>query len=561
MGLFNASDIWIVALGKTTVHSLWIGLLIVALLRFILLHIPDKFSDLRYGISVSALLLLFTSVIATFILLYKPSVASHQAYLPTDLISSFSGKFTVQDPGYTGIGIHRIFIIFGQVYFAGVITMLMRSVVFLFHVRNLRTSGTPVAPEWHSRLSLISKSLGIRRSVDILESVRIKVPLLAGALRPVIIVPAGMVTNLPFNQVETIMMHELSHLKRKDYLVNIMQLFIEGILFYHPTVWIISGLVREEREHCCDDEVLRMTDNPVNYARALIHIAEYQHFSRLVPGATGTGKHHLKFRINRILNIQTMKTNMRDKVISLSLVAVTVIIFLAISSFSAGPSFIRSGVMKNQNISHPAEPGVIAPPDTIPQVNEQVPEEVEVAEMKAEMESARQEALKEIEEIDWDKVKKELEEAREEFEDIDLGKMKADMESARQEALKELQEIDWDKVKEELEEAREGIEDIDLEEIREQVESAREEALKQLNEIDWEKLETERQDAIREIRDIDWDKMQLELEKSVSDIEIDIDQLKIDIQNSMKDIDWEAIRKEMEKSMDSLDSIRIELHR
>jgi len=509
MGLFNASDIWIVALGKTTVHSLWIGLLIVALLRFILLHIPDKFSDLRYGISVSALLLLFTSVIATFILLYKPSVASHQAYLPTDLISSFSGKFTVQDPGYTGIGIHRIFIIFGQVYFAGVITMLMRSVVFLFHVRNLRTSGTPVAPEWHSRLSLISKSLGIRRSVDILESVRIKVPLLAGALRPVIIVPAGMVTNLPFNQVETIMMHELSHLKRKDYLVNIMQLFIEGILFYHPTVWIISGLVRDEREHCCDDEVLRMTDNPVNYARALIHIAEYQHFSRLVPGATGTGKHHLKFRINRILNIQTMKTNIRDKVISLSLVAVTVIIFLFISSFSAGPSFIRTGVMKSEMISQQ---------DTIPQ-EKQVKEAAEINEtdMKAEVEAARQEALKEIDEIDWDKVKKDLEEAREEFENIDMEQMKADMESARKEALKEIQEIDW------------------------------------------EKLEAERQKAIQEIKEIDWDEMKLELQNSLSDIEIDIDRLKVDIQNSMKDIDWEAIRKDIEKSMESLDSIRIEL--
>jgi len=291
MGLFTSSAIWIVALGKTTVHSLWIGLLILALLRFILLYVPDKYSSLRYGISVSALLLLFTSVIATFMLLYKPSVASHQVYLPPDLISSFSRELSSQDPGNTGIGIHRIFIIFGQVYFAGAIAMLLRSVLSLLHVRQLRNSGTPIAPEWRNRLILISKSLGIRRSVDILESVRVKVPLLAGVMRPVIIVPAGMVTNLPFSQVETILLHELSHLKRKDYLVNIVQLFIECLLFYHPVVWIISGVVRDEREHCCDDEVLQMTNNPVNYAKALIHIAEYQQFSRLAPGAAGTGKH------------------------------------------------------------------------------------------------------------------------------------------------------------------------------------------------------------------------------------------------------------------------------
>jgi len=560
MGLFDASGVWIVALGKTTVHSLWSGLLILALLRYTMWYIPDKLSTVRYGISVSALLLLFSSVVATFILLYKPSAASARIVLSTDLLPAVSREFSTQGPYSTAAGIHRMFIIFGQIYFTGAMAMLMRSAISLFHVRQLRNSGTPIAPEWYNRLSLVSKSLGIRRSVDILESVRVKVPLLAGILRPVIIVPAGMVTNLPFSQVETIMMHELSHLRRKDYLVNIMQLFIECVLFYHPAVWIISGLVRDEREHCCDDEVLRMTDNPVNYAKALIHIAEYQQFLRLVPGATGTGKHHLKFRINRILNRQTMKTNMRDKVISLSLVAATVIIFLVISSFSAGPSFIRSGSLKSQIISVPAGPGVIAAPDTIPQDDEMVPEDVEVGEMKAEMESARQEALKEIEEIDWDKVEEELEQARKEFEDIDLDDMKAEMESARQEALKEIDEMDWDKVKKELEEAREEFEHMDLEKIREEVELARKEALEHINEIDWEKLEAERQDAIREIREIDWDKMKLEMENSVSDIEIDIDQLKIDIQKSMKDIDWEAIRKEMEKSLDSLDSLRIELH-
>lgn len=560
MGLFDASGIWIVALGKTTVHSLWIGLLILGLLRYTLLHIPDKFSSMRYGISVSALLLLFSSVIATFILLYKPSVTSPTIALSPELLPAASREFSTQDPYYTGNGIHRIFIIFGQIYFAGLIVMVLRTAISLSHVRQLRTGGTPIAPEWYNRLALVSRSLGIRRSVDILESVRVNVPLLAGILRPVIIVPAGMVTNLPFSQVETIIIHELSHLRRKDYLVNIMQLFIEGVLFYHPAVWMISGLVRVEREHCCDDAVLRWTDNPVNYAKALVHIAEYQQFLRLVPGATGSGKHHLKFRIDRILNRQTMKTNMRDKVISLSLVAATVIMFLVISSFSAGPSFIRSGSLKSQIISQPAVPGVIAAPDTIPQ-EKQVPQDEEVGELKAEVEAERQEALKEIEEIDWDKVKDELEEARKEFEDIDLDEMKAEMESARQEALKEVEEVDWDKVKKELEEAREEFEHMDLEKIREELESARKEALEHVNEIDWEKLEAERQDAIREIREIDWDKMKLDLGNSISDIEIDMDQLKIDIQHSMKDIDWEAIRKEMEKSLDSLDSLRIELHR
>ena len=495
MALFSDSGLWLVALGKTTVHSLWIGLLILALLRVALLRIPARFSNLRYGITVSALLLLFCSVIAAFIVLYEPVTPLQDAFSTQGLTPPITEELLIQTDGPAGMGIHRIFTIFGYLYFAGALAMLFRSAASVGYARRLRKSGERIGPEWQERFARISRSLGIGRSVDFLESARVKGPLIVGFLKPAVIVPAGMITNLPASQIETILMHELYHLKRRDYLVNIMQLFIEGVLFYHPAVWIISGLVRNEREYCCDAGVLHEIDNPVNYAKALIRIAEQQRFTRLVPGAAGTTKHHLKSRINRILNTNTMTTNMRDKVVSLALLAGSVIVLLTVSGFSAGPSFIRFSIMKSEMTVMPVEQSVITVADTIPQKSEQ-------AELDHERDAARQEALEEIEEIDWDEIR-------------------LDIETAHREALEALEEIDWEEI--------------------------------------WADIEADRREALEEIEEIDWEEIKLELDQSLSKMQIDLEKMKREIENSMNEIDWDEIREEMEKSRVFLDSLKIEM--
>ena len=167
-----------------------------------------------------------------------------------------------------------------------------------------------------------------------------------------------------------------------------MQLYVEGVLFYHPVVWIISGFIRSEREHCCDDMVLRETDNPVNYAKALIHIAEQQQFTRLAPGAVGSRKDQFYSRIKRILNYNTMKTNMRDKILSLSLLAGSIILLLTISGFSAGPSFFRIDKMHGENMYEPADPIEIVVQDTIREDSKHA----------------------ELEEIDWEEIREDIKE-------------------------------------------------------------------------------------------------------------------------------------------------------
>lgn len=95
-----------------------------------------------------------------------------------------------------------------------------------------------------------------------MESGIITVPALVGYIKPVILVPAGMLSNLSVSQVETILMHELYHLRRFDAIANMIQLLIENIFFYNPAVWAISNIIRTEREKCCDDRVLDSCGDP-----------------------------------------------------------------------------------------------------------------------------------------------------------------------------------------------------------------------------------------------------------------------------------------------------------
>jgi GWxTD domain-containing protein len=95
-----------------------------------------------------------------------------------------------------------------------------------------------------------------------------------GYFRPVILVPAGLLTGLPAGQIETILLHELAHIRRRDYLVNLLQIAVEGLLFYHPAVWWISSVIRTEREHCCDDLAVAIHGNAHEYASALAALEE-----------------------------------------------------------------------------------------------------------------------------------------------------------------------------------------------------------------------------------------------------------------------------------------------
>ena len=116
---------------------------------------------------------------------------------------------------------------------------------------------------------MLARQLHIRRPVRLLESASVAVPTVIGWLRPVVLMPASALAGLSPEQVQAILAHELAHIRRHDYLVNLLQTLVETLLFYHPAVWWLSRRIRAEREHCCDDLAVSLCGDPYTYARAL----------------------------------------------------------------------------------------------------------------------------------------------------------------------------------------------------------------------------------------------------------------------------------------------------
>ena len=171
-----------------------------------------------------------------------------------------------------------------------------------FAVQRLRTRGVCSAPDnWQRELARLSARLGVKRMVVLLESCLADVPILIGHFRPVILMPIGLLTGLPVAQIEAILLHELAHIKRRDYLVNLLQRLAESLLFYHPAAWWISHVIRIEREKCCDDLVVSVTRNPHEYATALAAL-EHCRTSGREPAVAATGGHLMK-RIRSICYI------------------------------------------------------------------------------------------------------------------------------------------------------------------------------------------------------------------------------------------------------------------
>lgn len=137
-----------------------------------------------------------------------------------------------------------------------------------------------VAEPLRAVLAKLSNRLGVRRTVGLLESALVDVPTVVGWLKPVILLPASALSGLTTEQLEAILAHELAHVRRCDYLVNLAQTVVEILGFYHPAVWWISHRIRDERENCCDDLAVQVCGDSRRYARALTSLEELRHVAK-----------------------------------------------------------------------------------------------------------------------------------------------------------------------------------------------------------------------------------------------------------------------------------------
>jgi beta-lactamase regulating signal transducer with metallopeptidase domain/peptidoglycan/xylan/chitin deacetylase (PgdA/CDA1 family) len=233
------------------------------------------------------------------------------------------------------------------VWLAGALALTLRLLGgWVLTERLRREPATPLARDWRETLARLARQLRVSRTVRLCESALVEVPTVIGWLRPVILVPASALTGLSAPQLEALLAHELAHIRRHDYLVNLLQSVAETILFYHPAVWWLSARVRIEREHACDDLAVRATGDVLVYARALTTLEtlrgqSHDANSRTLAVAANGGS--LMQRIQRLIKSQPASQPQGRSPLFASLA----IVFLALASIIAGAQTFNSIQSKN----------------------------------------------------------------------------------------------------------------------------------------------------------------------------------------------------------------------
>ncbi len=314
---FMATEQLVKAIYLTLLHSLWQGAAIAGLAGIVMMLSKRSSSTSRYNFLAGSMAFFVLSAIVTFFkfvpALSDAAPAERSAVAVVNL--SHNGVFTTPiDQLFSFLNLYSNRIVL--LWFLIICLKSLQLYLGLQSVSNLKTKQTSdPGAKWINLVGTLSEKLGIHRSVKLLESGLTSVPLTVGYLKPIILVPLGILAAIPADQVEAILLHELAHIKRKDYFINIFQSVVEVLFFFNPAIWCLSSLIRAERENCCDDIAIANSSSKINYVRALISFEEYrsQH-TQIAVAFTGSENTLLK-RTRRIIYNQNNTLNSMEKFI------------------------------------------------------------------------------------------------------------------------------------------------------------------------------------------------------------------------------------------------------
>jgi len=272
---------WVERLGVTLLHFLWQGVLI-ALIYAAIRHCLTRVATphVNYLLACAALSIMGLAPVLTFTLLapLPLSPASAAAAIAVPPVWSAGPAAAQLSPALVSSISHTAPpLSFLQCVVAfwliGAMALSLRVIGGWILAERLRLKLNRPAPHcWQQALDRLKIRLRVSRPVRLLVSSLVQAPAVVGWLRPVVLVPVGALAGLPPDQIEALLLHELAHIRRYDYLINVLQRVVEALLFYHPAVWWVSDHIRVERELCCDDLVISADADVLSYARALAEL-------------------------------------------------------------------------------------------------------------------------------------------------------------------------------------------------------------------------------------------------------------------------------------------------
>lgn len=333
----------------TLLHSLWQGLLLAVVTGAVMVASKKASAALRYRL-LSAIFVAFIVVTGFTFYIQLHNVQANVAAPLAPVVNNSAPALNQQNntaylPAHTGSTIQvyvNNFIEYFNTHASLIVTVwfiifmarcvkILSGLVYIQRIRHYKTAAAPAF--WIEKIEGLASSLHIKRHITLLQSAIVKVPVVVGFLKPTILIPLGLLNNLSQQEVESILIHELAHIRRKDYLFNLVQCFIDVLFFFNPAVLWISALIRSERENCCDDIAINATQNKKQFIQALVSFHQYNSSAATqyaMPFAAGKSK--LVNRVKRIVNNHNHTLNPVEKTVLLVCLLAFSITFVTVTN-------------------------------------------------------------------------------------------------------------------------------------------------------------------------------------------------------------------------------------
>jgi bla regulator protein BlaR1 len=450
------------AFGWALLHSFWQALLVYSCLRLVLFLWPQASASIKYNLSFISL----TGIFGWFVItLWQQLQTAKEIHLVVrQMIDTGIRPVRVDLPAIyhsqTQLksifpNLEFLFPLFIVIYITGVAVMTIKLTMDLLQLRQIRRKQVlPIDAVWEKHLDKLLLQLQLSRKVKLMISEHIQVPVMIGFLKPLIILPVIMFNNLTAEQLEAILLHELAHIKRNDYLLNIFQSIVETILFFNPFVWLISKNIRIEREHCCDDLVITGKIHPLHYAKALVALEEYRLTVNNLAMAAANNKQHLFHRIKRIMEMKTKNINYTQKLLAVLIIAVGLVSIAWLNPGNAMPQNKQAA----KKVPVAVAPAIVPPSihltnyaaDTVPvskQAKKQQAEKEHAEELDAVAKDGMEAANEAMKNIDWNQINAEVSTA---MQNIDWKQINTEVSTA-------MKNINWDEISKNTTEAMKNI--------------------------------------------------------------------------------------------------------
>jgi bla regulator protein BlaR1 len=322
--LYNISQV----IGVAIIHSLWQGLLVYLLLRLVILLFPHLSSGAKHNLAFTALL----SVTAWFAYTLSQEINAHTwVFLKTNAEAILPALFGIPIHGHhvTTYSARYYYTIEGLlpyitlIYIMGVIFNTGKLVWARQKINSIRQTMS-IDVQLQLKVDQFVSMLNIRDNVRFGLSKLVDSPCMMGYFKPVILLPFTLSSYLSAEEIEIIILHELAHIKRNDYLINMVQQAMSVLLFFNPFAQLINRIINKERENSCDDIVIEATQKPLVYAHALLKLEQTRKQEwQLALAATGK-KYHLLNRIERIMKTKKPIGNTRHILLAMVLLTASI---------------------------------------------------------------------------------------------------------------------------------------------------------------------------------------------------------------------------------------------